>query len=237
MQRYGHCYSYWTWYMVCTCIGLFYLIGTQSCLSLTHASTGINPILWLVGDCSTTWATAAPNKHLVRQSEHPAQCIIMLPFSAGWMPLDSGLSHKCAELLSTSLPVTVNLARISNSTNICPCWSSFQSQSWKPIFLLMLMWPVNLLYWYQSCSLNYGLDVCGLLGMAEVGIRFWLGLCRIKSLTERADLRADGEKRVHPQDKHTQTLHDTYKHTHNTISTSIYLFASLSFKHTQSLAE
>lgn len=51
--------------------------------------------------------------------------------------------------------------------------------------------------------------VCGLVGMAEGGIRFRVCLCVSKSLTELADLGADGEKLVHPQDKHTQTLSQT----------------------------
>lgn len=157
-------------------------------------------------------------------------------FSAGWMSLDSELTHKCSERLTTSLPVTVNLAIISNNRNICPCWSSFQSQCWKPIFLLMLMWPVNPLYWYQSCSLNYGLRVRGLVGTAEGGIRFWLCLCGTKSLTELADLRAEGEKWVHPQDKHTHTLsltrtnRNVQTHTHALfLSLSLFLFSFLSF--------
>lgn len=80
--------------------------------------------------------------------------------------------------------------------------------------------------------------VCGLSGTAEGGIRFWLCLCGTKSLTELADLRADGEKWVHPQDKHIQTLSLTRTNrnvqTHTCIfSKSVSLSLSFPFKHTE----
>ena len=73
--------------------------------------------------------------------------------------------------------------------------------------------------------------VCGVVGTAEGGIRLWLCLCGSKSLTELADPRADGEKWVHPLDKHTQIPSPTHtnRHTHTHTHTHTHLCLPLSF--------
>lgn len=98
----------------------------------------------------------------------------------------------------------------------------------------MLVWPMNPLYWYQSCSLNYGLCVCvACWAQLKVGLGFDCVSVVLNPLTELADLRADGEKWVHPQDKHIQTLSLTCTNSHTYIfSKPLSLFQTHRRTHT-----
>lgn len=84
-------------------------------------------------------------------------------------------------------------------------------------------------HWYRSRSLNHWGCVCAAWWRRlKEGLGFWLCLCWSKSLTERADLGADGEKWVHPQDKLTKIL-SSHTRTHTRTRTHTHFFSLFLF--------